>query len=118
MNSIQLSFEIATSISIIGAALVFLWGQIGQSKRSRVLAIRQQRIEQMSILIADFAVLLDGGDLLVEKSSNCLNSTESQNFISEYIFVSAKKSSAIFIFTANFCLKYGPAKRKNKFYKI
>lgn len=67
MESIQLSFEIATSISIIGAALTFLWSQIGQSKKARVLAIRQQRIEQMSKLIADFAVLLVKGDVIVEK---------------------------------------------------
>ena len=67
MNSIQLSFEIATSLSIIGAALTFLWSQIGQSKKARILAIRQQRVEQMSQLIADFAKILDDGDELVEK---------------------------------------------------
>ncbi len=50
-----------------------------------MLAIRQQRVEQMSILIADFAVILDGGDLLVEKTSNRQNSTENKGFVDEYI---------------------------------
>jgi len=67
MDYVQISIDIATSVSVIVAALSFLKTQISQSKANRVLAIRQQRIEQMSRLIADFSIILESGDRIVEK---------------------------------------------------
>lgn len=67
MNQIQLGLDIATSVSVIAAAIGFLRSQSTQSKATRLLAVRQQRIEQMSRLVADFANILEAGDKVIEK---------------------------------------------------
>lgn len=67
MNQIQLGIDIATSISIIAAAIGFLRTQIVQASATRMLAVRQQRIDQMSRLVADFSDILEAGDKVVEK---------------------------------------------------
>jgi hypothetical protein len=67
MNEIQLGIDIATSISVIAAAISFLRQQASSSRATRLLAVRQQRIEQMSRLVADFSNILEAGDKVVEK---------------------------------------------------
>lgn len=67
MNQIQIGIDIATSISVIAAAIGFLRAQAVQSRATRLLAVRQQRIEQMSRLVADFSNILEAGDKVVEK---------------------------------------------------
>jgi hypothetical protein len=67
MNSIQIGLDIATSVSVVFAAITFLWTTLGQSKKARMLSIKQQRIEHMSRLVSDFSKILEDGDKIVEK---------------------------------------------------
>lgn len=69
MNAIQLSLDIATSLSIIGAAVTFVIAVSTRSRKAEEFAIRQERIKHMSQLLADFTTILVDGDKLREKES-------------------------------------------------
>jgi hypothetical protein len=67
LENIQVGFDLAASVSIIGAAISFVRSQKNENRKKRVQAVRQQRISEMSRLIGDFSGILNKGDLIVEK---------------------------------------------------
>jgi hypothetical protein len=67
MDAIEFGFDLATSFSIFGAAIMFIWTQATEGKRIRRSAIRQKRIENMSLVIKDFVQIIDKGHLIVDK---------------------------------------------------
>ena len=67
MNSIQLSIDIATSLSVVVAVITFVLNQNAQSRAVRLLAVKQQRIEQRSRLVEGFAKILEDGHKVAEK---------------------------------------------------
>ncbi|MFH1957898.1 MAG: hypothetical protein ABIJ15_05435 [bacterium] len=67
LENIMIGVDVASSISIIGAAISFVHAQRTENNKKRVQSIRQQRISEMSRLIGDFSDILNKGDLIVEK---------------------------------------------------
>ena len=67
MNNIQIGLDIATSLSVIGATILFLKSLITQNKKNRALAIGRQRIENMSSIVIDFTKLIEKGEIIVQE---------------------------------------------------
>ena len=67
MPPLQIGLDIATSLSVVGAAVAFIASQLGQTRNTRALAFRQQRVENMSRLLGDFSRVLEAGDRVVAK---------------------------------------------------
>jgi hypothetical protein len=65
MNSIQIGLDLATSVSVIGAAVYFVFNSAKQAKLTREYTVRKQRIEQMSQIISDFSGILEMGDEII-----------------------------------------------------
>lgn len=66
MNNIQLGIDLATSVSVIGAAVYFVINTTRQAKASRIFTVRKQRIEQMSQIISDFSGILELGNETIQ----------------------------------------------------
>lgn len=62
MPSIQIGLDLATSLSVVGAAFAFIYAQLTQGRKSRRQAFRTQRIEHMSRICSDLAQILVKGD--------------------------------------------------------
>jgi hypothetical protein len=65
MNNIQIGLDIATSLSVIGATILFLRSLVTQNKKNRTLTITKQRIENMSSIMTDFTKLIEKGEIIV-----------------------------------------------------
>ena len=65
MPPIQLGIDIATSVSVIGAALAFIYTQLTQAKRLRRQETRTRRIEHMAKICDDMSGILTKGDEIV-----------------------------------------------------
>lgn len=65
MNNIQLGIDLATSVSVVGAAVYFVFNMAKQAKLSREYTVRKQRIEQMSQIISDFSGILEMGNEII-----------------------------------------------------
>lgn len=61
MPPVQIGIDIATSLSVIGAAVAFTYTQLSQSRRARAASIRAERVKQMSIICDDLAGILKMG---------------------------------------------------------
>lgn len=67
MPTIQIGLDLATSLSVIGAAFAFIYAQFTQGRKSRRQAFRTQRIEHMSRICSDLAQILVKGDEVVAR---------------------------------------------------
>jgi len=67
MPPLQLGLDLATSLSVLGAAVAFIISLLRRERRAQASALKQQRIENMSRLINDFAKILEEGDKIVGK---------------------------------------------------
>ena len=65
MPPIQLGIDIATSVSVIGAALAFIYTQLTQARRARRQGVRIRRIDQMARICDDMSGILTKGDEIV-----------------------------------------------------
>ena len=61
MDKIQLGFDIATSISIMGASISYIVGQKHEGRKNREEIKKHERIKQMSKIISDFSKILNKG---------------------------------------------------------
>lgn len=61
----QIGIDIATSLSVMGAAIAFAYTQLTQGRKAREQALRTQRIEHIAKACADFANILRDGDKVV-----------------------------------------------------
>lgn len=61
MPPIQIGIDIATSLSVIGAAIAFTYTQLSQSRKARAAAIRAERVKQMSMICEDLSNIIKEG---------------------------------------------------------
>jgi uncharacterized alkaline shock family protein YloU len=67
MISIDVAFDIATSLSVIGAAGMFVLKLVKENAKNRSIEIREKRINIMSQTIDDFTGLLLEGSKIIDK---------------------------------------------------
>lgn len=66
---IQLGIDIATSVSVIGAALAFIYTQMTQAKRIRRAEAKNRRISHMAKICDDLAEILTKGDEIIARGN-------------------------------------------------
>jgi hypothetical protein len=69
MPPIQLGIDIATSVSVIGAALAFIYTQLTQAKRFRREETKSRRISHMVKICDDLAEILTKGDEIIARGN-------------------------------------------------
>lgn len=69
MLPIQFGIDIATSISVIGAALAFIYTQLTQAKRTRKEETKRRRISHMTKICDDLAEILTRGDEIIARGN-------------------------------------------------
>jgi hypothetical protein len=66
---IQLGIDIATFVSVLGAALAFIYTQLTQAKRIRRVETRNRRISHMAQICEDLAEVLTKGDEIISRGN-------------------------------------------------
>lgn len=69
MPPIQFGIDIATSVSVIGAALAFIYTQMTQAKRLRRQETRNRRISHMAKICDDMSEILTKGDEIIARGN-------------------------------------------------
>ncbi len=69
MPPIQFGIDIATSISVIGAALAFIYTQMTQAKRIRRAETKNRRLSHMAKICDDLAEILTKGDEIIARGN-------------------------------------------------
>ncbi len=67
MNNIQIVFDLATSLSVIGATILIIKSLVTQNKKNRLVAISKLRIENMVAIINEFTKLIEKGEIIAQE---------------------------------------------------